>query len=286
MTCPNIDGRVATGGCIYCNRRSFSPSRRQPIESIPAQIDVGIRRLQRRYRCDHFLAYFQPATNTYAPVDRLESVFQAALQVPQIVGLAIGTRPDCVPPPVLNLIERLGRQTYVSVEYGMQTIDDRLLNWINRGHDHRSFVDAVKRSRNRGFRVCAHVILGLPGQSREDVCDTAREVARLGLDGVKIHNLYAVRDTPLADLVRDGSVCLMSQEEYVGAVVDFLEWLPPYCVVERISGDAPPSYLVGPSWCLEKQAVRAAVEAQLEARDTYQSRLYSGAPLLRWPPLG
>jgi uncharacterized protein len=274
MTCPNIDGTVATGGCIYCNRRSFSPSRRTSIRAIPAQIEAGISRLQRRYRCDHFIAYFQPATNTYAPIERLESVFQAALQVPQVVGLAIGTRPDCVAPPVVELLERLGRQAYVSVEYGMQTIDDRLLSWMNRGHDHRSLIDAVTRSRNRGFRICVHVILGLPGQSLEDVRGTARAIAQLDLDGVKIHNLHAVRDTRLADLVRDGSVRLMSQEDYVRAVVDFLEWLPPHCVVERLSGDAPPDYLVGPQWCLDKQAVRAAIVAQLEHRDTWQSRRY------------
>ena len=275
MTCPNIDGRVATGGCIYCNRRSFSPSRRHSVGSIAAQIEAGIGRLRRRYRCDHFIAYFQPATNTYAPVERLESIFQEALRVPRIVGLAIGTRPDCVPPPVLDLIERLGRQTYVSVEYGMQTIDDRLLNWINRGHDHRSFVDAVMRSHNRGFRVCAHVILGLPDQSLEDVRSTARELARLDLDGVKIHNLHAVRDTRLADLVRNGSLVLMSQGDYVRAVIELLEWLPPHCVVERLSGDAPPEYLVGPHWCLDKRAVRAAIEAELENRRTWQSRRFT-----------
>src|SRR5204863_4356501 len=148
-----------------------------------------------------FLAYFQPATNTYAPVDRLRPLYEEALAHPQVVGLVIGTRPDCVPDDVLALIEELATEYYVAVEYGMQTMHDRSLDWMNRGHHHDATIDAIERSRGRGFEICGHVILGLPGESHEDMLATAREIARLRLDAVKIHNLYAVKNTPLADQV-------------------------------------------------------------------------------------
>lgn len=278
FTCPNVDGTVAIGGCSFCDNRSFSPSRRVRRRSISEQIDDGIRRLSLRYRAEQFLAYFQPATNTYAPVEVLRPLYEAALAHPRVVGLAIGTRPDCVPDGVLELLGELAARRYLSVEYGLQTIHDRSLDWMNRGHHHDAFVDAVARSRGRGFEICAHVMLGLPGESREDMLATAAEVARLRLDAVKIHNLYAVRNTPLADEVAAGKVRLMERDEYISVLVDFLERLPSDCVVERVSGDAPPDYFIGPAWCLDKPAVRAALDAELLRRDTWQGRLAEIAP--------
>ncbi len=296
FTCPNVDGTVAKGGCVFCDNRSFSPSRRLPRTSIAGQIDEGIRRLKWRYDVDRFLAYFQPATNTYAPVDRLRPLYEQALAHPKVVGLAIGTRPDCVPDEVLDLLEELtGRssrhapravdgtrsvpttlagRTYLSVEYGLQTIHDRTLDWMNRGHHYDAFVDAVERSRGRGFEICAHVMLGLPGESRGDMLATAREVARLRLDAVKLHNLYVVHGTPLAEQYAAGQVKLLERDEYVQTVVDFLELLPPECVVERVSGEAPPDYLVAPAWCLDKDSLRRALEAEFCRRDTWQGRCY------------
>jgi radical SAM protein (TIGR01212 family) len=272
FTCPNVDGTVAVGGCVFCDNRSFSPSRRLPRTSITGQIDEGIRRLQMRYPAKQFLAYFQPATNTYAPVDRLRRLYEEALAHPDVVGLAIGTRPDCVPDDVLDLLAEFAGRAYLSVEYGLQSIHDRSLDWMNRGHHYDAFLDAIARSRGRGFEICAHVILGLPGESHEDMLATAREVARLRLDAVKLHNLYAVRNTPLADQVADGSVRLMERDDYIRTVVDFLELLPPDCIVERIHGDAPPDYLIGPSWCLDKNGVRQALDAEFQRRDTWQGR--------------
>lgn len=272
FTCPNIDGTVATGGCVFCDNRSFSPSRRLTRRSICEQIDEGIRRMQARYDCEHFVAYFQPATNTYAPVDRLRQAYEQALSHPRIVALAVGTRPDCVPDEVLDLLSDLARRTYLSVEYGMQTMHDRSLDWMNRGHPHAAMVDAMQRSRGRGFEICAHVILGLPGESREDILATARELVRLEVSAVKIHNLYAVRNTPLAEQVQRGEVQLMERAEYVDTVIEFLELLPPQMVVERISGDAPPKYFVAPAWCLDKPAFRAALDAEFRRRDTWQGK--------------
>ncbi|MCI0493222.1 MAG: TIGR01212 family radical SAM protein, partial [Planctomycetes bacterium] len=286
FTCPNVDGTVATGGCTFCDNRSFSPSRRLPRTDIRGQIDQGIARMRLRYRkCRDFLAYFQPATNTYAPVDRLRTVYEEAIAHPQVVGLVIGTRPDCVPDGVLDLLEELAarprhmdeplrdseaavseKPPYVSVEYGMQTMHDRSLDWMNRGHHHDAMIDAVARSRDRGFEIGAHVILGLPGETHGDMLANARELGRLGIDAVKIHNLYCVKNTPLADQAARGEVRLMERAEYVCTLVDFIELLPPTMIVDRISGDAPPDYFVGPSWCLDKPAVKAAVLAEFERR--------------------
>lgn len=277
FTCPNVDGTVTTGGCTFCDNRSFSPSRRLPRMPISAQIDEGISRIRRRYPARRFLAYFQPATNTYAPVERLESLYAQALAHPDVVGLVIGTRPDCVPDEVLELLQSLAARQYVSVEYGLQTMHDRSLDWMNRGHHYDAFLDAIERSRGRGFEICAHVILGLPGESAEDMLATARELARLGIDAVKIHNLYAVKHTRLAEQVLSGEVRLMERDAYIRAVVDFLELLPPSCIVERVSGDAPPDYLIGPAWCLDKPGLRTALDDELGRRDTWQAKRFQQA---------
>jgi radical SAM superfamily enzyme len=314
FTCPNVDGTVATGGCTFCDNRSFSPSRRLPRTSILGQIDQSIARMRLRYRnCRDFLAYFQPATNTYAPVERLRIVYEEALSHPQVVGLVIGTRPDCVPDEVLDLLQNLatkpGRHVaeflrskihrgenselevtesdsavfatanlrsekppYVAVEFGMQTMHNRSLDWMNRGHHHDAMVDAVARGRSRGFEIGAHVILGLPGESHDDMMQTAHEVGQLGIDAVKIHNLYCVKHTPLADQVARGEVQLMERAEYVRTVVDFIELLPPTMIVDRISGDAPPDYFIGPTWCLDKPAVKAAILAEFDRRKSWQGK--------------
>ena len=276
FTCPNVDGTVAIGGCTFCDNRSFSPSRRIPKTDIRDQIDVGIENLKRRYRCEKFIAYFQPATNTYGAIDRLRPLYFEALSDPRIVGMAIGTRTDCVPDEVLDLLEEVAGHTYLSVEYGMQTVHNRSLEWMNRGHDHEATVDAIERSRNRGFEVCLHIMLGLPGESYEDMMATAEEVARLKVDAVKIHNLYAVKKTPLGEQVERGEIDLLQRDEYIHTLVDFLERIPTTNVVERISGEAPPEYLVGPDWCLDKSAIRLALDAELLKRDSFQGK--------RWRP--
>jgi len=277
FTCPNVDGSVAVGGCTFCDNRSFSPSRRLPRASINDQLDEGIRQLRRRYtRCQKFIAYFQPATNTYGPIDKLRRVYEEALQHPLVVGMAIGTRPDCVDPDILDLLQEIAGRTYLSVEYGLQTIHNRSLDWMNRGHHYDAFVDAMQRSRDRGFEICAHVILGLPGESWSDMMATADELARWQIDAVKIHNLYAVKNTVLADQLARGDVQLMQRDAYIATLIDFLERLPPRTIVERVSGDAPPDYLIGPMWCLDKNGLKRALEHEFAKRDTWQGRLFDG----------
>jgi len=276
FTCPNVDGTVAKGGCTFCDNRSFSPSRRLPRAGILGQIDQSILRMRKRYKnCENFIAYFQPATNTYAPVEQLRPLYEEALSHPQVVAMAVGTRSDCVPDDVLDLLQEFAERAPLSVEYGMQTMHNRSLQWMNRGHDHQSFLDAVERSHGRGFEICAHVMLGLPGESHDDMLATARELARVNLDAVKIHNLYCVKNTPLADQVAAGEVQLIEHDDYVRTVVDFIELLPPTMIIERISGDAPPDYFVGPEWCLDKSGVKTAIEEEFARRDTWQGKRYS-----------
>ncbi len=279
FTCPNVDGSVATGGCNFCDNRSFSPSRRVPRQGVWEQIDDGIRRLKRRYKADRFLAYFQPGTNTYAPIERLRPLYQAALTHPKVVGLAIGTRPDCLPPEVVDLLAEIADRTYLSLEIGVQTTHDRSLAWMNRGHGFDVVPPAVERCRQRSIPTCAHIILGLPGENRDDMLATARQIGQLGFDAVKIHNLYAVHRTPLGDDVLAGRMRLLERDEYVRLVVDFLELLPPHCLIERLGGDAPPDYLIGPSWCLDKPSLRRAIAAEFAGRATWQGRLHQSLAL-------
>ena len=259
FTCPNVDGTVATGGCTFCDNRSFSPSRRLPRAGIRGQIDQSIERMRLRYRkCNDFLAYFQPATNTYAPVERLRPFMKKRSRIRRSSDWRLARGPiACRMMCSILLGQRFAQLARtLSVEYGMQTIHDRSLDWMNRGHHHDAMLDAIERSRGRGFEIGAHAILGLPGESHDDMLATARELGRLGIDAVKIHNLYCVKNTPLADQVARGEVRLMERAEYVRTLVDFIELLPPTMIVDRISGDAPPDYFIGPTWCLDKPAVR------------------------------
>jgi uncharacterized protein len=278
LGCPNRDGKVGRGGCIFCDPESFSPSRRLNLSSITAQLEEGMRQSLVRFPSQRFIAYFQPGTNTYGPFDRLQASYEEALAHPKVVGLAVGTRPDCVSDEVLDLLADLSRRTFVQIEYGLQSSHDRSLRWMNRGHQFDAFLDAVRRSRQRALNVSVHVILGLPGESREEMTATARELAKLEIHSVKLHNLFAVKNTPLAKMVEGGEVVLPAMADYVGCVVDFLELTPAGVVIERLCGDAPRQYLIGPSWCADKSAVKRAVEAEFQRRGTRQGSVAPSCP--------
>ena len=280
FSCPNTDGAVGIGGCIFCNNKSFAPSRRLLTRenraiSIQRQIEEGIRQLRRRYKADKFIAYFQPSTNTYDTPARLESVYRSALEHPDIIGLAIGTRPDTLPETVLDLLESISRDHWIQLEIGLQSTHNRSLNFLQRGHDYETFLDAFERSRKHKLRLGVHLILGLPGETQADLWETAEEMARLKPESVKLHNLYVVRKTRLADLWRSGDLHLPDLEDYASLVVDFLERLPPDIVIERISGEADNDWLLAPDWIRIKHSARNAVDQEFRRRNSFQGSRFS-----------
>ena len=272
FTCPNRDGTVAVGGCIYCNNASFSPGNRRL--SITAQLEQGKRFLRQRYGAQKFIAYFQAYTNTYGDVQVLQSFYDEALACEDIVGLAIGTRPDCVPEGVLDLLADYAARTYLWLELGLESGYDQTLALLNRGHTVADFDDAVRRAQQRHLQLCAHVILGLPGESPSDMLATVRYLAALRLDAVKLHHLHVVRHTVLEKLYHQGKVPLLNLDEYASLVVDCLEVLPPAMIIMRLMGDAPQTMLVAPTWSLDKRAALQHIQQELERRDTYQGRQY------------
>lgn len=273
FTCPNVDGTVALGGCVYCDNRSFNPNRREPRVPIPLQVERGVERVEQRFSPDDFLVYFQAATNTYAPVEKLRRLYDEATQHPRVVGLIVGTRPDCVPNDVLDLLESYAERMFVAVEYGLQSIHQRSLDWMNRGHDVACFFDAVERTRGRNIDVSAHVILGLPGESTADMLASADAVAASGINGVKIHNLHVVDGTPMEEQFKDGDVKILEADEYLEILIAFLERMPADMVIHRITGDAPPEYLVAPVWVKQKASFMQRLERELADRNTWQGRL-------------
>jgi hypothetical protein len=272
FTCPNRDGALAVGGCIYCNNASFSPGNRRL--SVPAQLEQGKRFLRQRYGAQKFIAYFQAYTNTYGDVRLLKNLYDTALASDDIIGLSIGTRPDCVPDAVLDLLADYAARTYLWLELGLESGHDQTLALLNRGHTVAAFDDAVRRAQQRRLRLCAHVILGLPGESSAAMLETAQHLAALGLDAVKLHHLHVVRHTVLEKMYQRGEVSLLSMDAYAALVVDCLEVLPPEMIIMRLLGDAPRATLVAPLWSLHKQPVLQRIGQELERRHTYQGRHY------------
>ncbi len=272
FTCPNRDGTKGTGGCIYCYSGSdYDVEKRK--KSVEEQIAEGIERVRKRYGAEKFLVYFQAYTNTYAPPSQLKPVYDTVRKFPEVVGLIVGTRPDCVPDETLELIASYSEDYLVWIEYGLESSHFKSLRWMNRGHGVSDFVDAVLRTKKfKGIKTCAHVILGLPTEDYEDMMETADFLASLRLDGVKIHPLHVIKNTKLEEIYLRERFPLLSLEEYVDLVVDFIERLPEKTVIQRITGEAPENLLVGPAWCShrEKNRVINLIRKRFEERDTYQ----------------
>lgn len=274
FTCPNRDGNVAVGGCTYCNNASHTPRTYRPRMSIREQLELGIEAVRRRHKAEKFVAYFQSYTNTYGPVSELERLYQDALDVPGVIGLAVATRPDCVPDEVLDLIADISRHTYVWLELGLESMHDKTLQWVNRGHDLMAFVDAAERSKRKGLRLAVHLILGFPTETCEEMLLTPALLNGLGIDGVKLHNLHVIKHTALERIYRSGAFDLLTREAYVSLVVDFLELLRPEIVVQRLTGETYRDLTVAPDWSVNKIGVLNAIHAELERRDTWQGRVF------------
>ena len=271
FTCPNRDGTKGVGGCIYCDARGSGAYHIRGT-TIDEQIQQGMAFARKRYGARKFIVYFQAYTNTYAPVERLASLYEKALAHPDVVGLAIGTRPDCVPEPVLDLIAGYARTHYVWIEYGLQSARDDTLKAIHRGHTVAEFVDAVQRTKARRILICAHIMLGLPDESEEDMMATAELVAGLDLDGIKIHLTYVPKGTALETMYRQRTYVPLEMERYVALACDVLERIPERMVVQRITGEAPEDILVAPKWCRDKRNVLETIRSELIRRDSWQGR--------------
>ncbi|MBU1052962.1 MAG: TIGR01212 family radical SAM protein [Proteobacteria bacterium] len=272
--CPNRDGTISNGGCIYCNARGSGTGAHAKGLSITQQLIAGKAAVSKRFKTKNFIAYFQAFSNTYASYEKLKSFYDEALSVENIAGLAIGTRPDCINDSVLKLLENYAKNYHIWVEYGLQSIHDETLLLINRGHDFNCFVNAVNMTKGRGIKICAHVILGLPGEEKTHMLKTAKALAKLKIDGIKLHLLYVVKGTKMEDLYLSGNYRCLEQDEYAQLVCDFIELLPENVVIHRLTGDPHPKELLAPLWSLEKPETLFLIKDILENRNSRQGKFY------------
>lgn len=270
FTCPNRDGTLGAAGCIYCNNESFRPSECRTEIPIREQIRNGIRYLSMRYSAEKFLVYFQPFTNTYAPVRDLERMYREALSLPSVIGLAIGTRPDCVDEEKVGLLEELARDNFILVEYGLQSIHDKSLQYILRGHDYRSFLDALDLTNGKGIHIGAHIIVGFPTETRDETLAMADELSTLPIGFLKIHQLQVVKNTPLAAQYLEKPFPTFGYNEYLDFLVDFIERLSPGIVLQRLFALSPDDILVAPRWGRTRQEILRDIKERFTERDALQ----------------
>lgn len=272
FTCPNRDGYVARGGCIYCDGRGSKLRQQGELPAVAEQIASGKKYYTKQ--AAKFIAYFQTFTNTYAPVERLRSIYDEALAQEDIIGLSIGTRPDCLGPDVVALLNGYAQQYHVWVELGLQSVHDKTLQFINRGHNFQQFLDAVNVLTGGKLNICVHIIIGLPGESEEDVLTTARTLAAMPVSGIKIHSLLALEGSALGEMYKKGDVKMISKENYVSLVADVLEVLPPEMVIQRLTADGYRDIFLAPGWAMNKLDVLNSINKELERRDSYQGKKF------------
>jgi radical SAM protein (TIGR01212 family) len=270
--CPNRDGTRGEGGCIFCSPASSDPLGYSPGMPLSHQLAWGAEYIRERHEVEKFIAFFSDYSATYAGVGKLEALYDEALSYPGVVGLAIGTRPDCLSPEILDLLEETATRTFLWVELGIQSASDRSLRRLNRGHTVAEAREAISKLLERRIAVSGHIILGLPGEEEADMLATAAFLGETGVHGAKIHNLHVLEGTALAEMYREGACRVMELQEYAQLAVTFIEHLPQRIVIQRVSGEAPRRFTVAPSWSVNKLAVMNAVQAELERRDTWQGR--------------
>lgn len=277
FTCPNRDGRVGTGGCTYCNNQTFNPDYCVTDKSVAQQLEEGKAFFSRKYPDVKYLAYFQAYTNTYDSVENLRLKYEEALQVSDVVGLVIGTRPDCMSEALLDYLSEVNRRTFLLVEYGVESVYDATLKRINRGHTHAQTVDAIIRTAARGIRVGAHVILGLPGESQSEMLHEASVLSSLPLTTLKLHQLQLIKGTRMADeyFADSSDFHLFSADEYIDLVIDFVERLRPDIVLERFVSQSPSSLLAVQGWGLKNHEFVDKVRRRMDERNAFQGRLFT-----------
>lgn len=273
FTCPNKDGTKGSGGCVYCSPEALVPRDYAGAIDIGAQLRLGIDKVRRRHKAEKFIAYFQMNTNTHASIDRLRGIYDGAI-IPEVAAIAISTRPDCLSDDVVGLLSGIKAKRPVWLELGLQSSNDATLELINRGHSAADFSLAVKRARLAGIDVCAHVIIGLPGEDRSDVLSTVRFLADLDVWGVKFHQLQVLKDTAIEAVYLKGGIKPLELEEYASVVVDSLELLSPSTVIHRLSGDAPERLVVAPRWGVNKFIIDELIVEMMRKRGTRQGAKY------------
>ena len=278
FTCPNRDGTKGWGGCTYCNNQTFVPEYCKPVKSITQQLDEGVNFFRHKYKSQYYLAYFQSYTNTYDSFEKLKSLYEEALHHPKIKGLVIGTRPDCVSEDLLDYFERISKNSYVLIEYGIESTSDATLEFIRRGHDFACAEFAVKETARRGIKTGAHLILGLPFESKEIILEHADKISRLPLTTLKLHQLQIVIGTVMAVQYRQHPEWfqLFTVDEFVDLVVDFLERLSPNIAVERFVSQSPEGLVIAPQWKIKNFEITSKIEKQLIKRNTFQGRCWKG----------
>lgn len=274
FTCPNRDGVRAFGGCTFCDERGSGAPTIKTALSIKNQLESGMARIRKRFKAGKFISYFQAFTNTYAPEGVLKELYDIALEPEDVVGLAIGTRPDCVDDNILDLIKTYDEKTYVFLELGVQSIHNVTLEKINRGHTGEEFFDAVERAQKRGLKVATHLIFGLPDETDEMMMETVRRIAPLGLTAIKIHQLCIYKGTPMEEDYRAGRLKTMEEDHYVKLVADALEMLPPDIVIMRLVAEGSQDEIIAPVWAFDKERIMQKIEAELTRRGTKQGSRY------------
>ena len=274
FSCPNRDGHISTGGCIFCDEGgSFSQAHSNRL-SVEEQVIVGAQTLATRFKAQKFMSYFQAYSNTYKPVNELEKIYSSSLKYKDVVGLSIGTRPDCIDEDKLKLISSYKDDYYTWIEYGLQTIHDKTLKKINRGHDFDTFLRAYEKTKEYGINVCVHVIFGM-WETHDEMMQTAQKLAELGIDGVKIHMLVALEGTKLANMYQNNEIDFMSEEEYINTVCDFLEYLPQSTTIHRLAGNGLKKELIAPRWIGKKLDCLNKIDREFLRRNSWQSYRYS-----------
>lgn len=274
FTCPNRDGAVAKGGCIFCSSRGSGDFAGDRKLDLKQQFWEVKEKMHQKWPKAKYIGYFQAFTNTYAPASVLKEMYETILEEEGVVGLAIATRPDCLPDDVLNLLEETNDKSNLWIELGLQTIHENTQKLINRGHDYDVFLDGINKLRERNINIIVHIIVNLPGEGYEEMMATAKAVAKLPVQGIKIHMLHLMKHTPMVKLYEEGKLNFMNRETYTKLVVDILEILPPEMIVHRLTGDAPPELLIEPKWTLKKWEVLNGIDKELEQRNTWQGKYY------------
>jgi len=274
FTCPNRDGTASTGGCIYCDGRGSRLRQAGPLPSVSEQICRGKEYYRTHRNAGKFVAYFQTFTNTYGPIEKLKMLYDEALAEDDVVGLSVGTRPDCIPDDVIDLFQDYAKHSHVWLELGLQSIHNRTLQYINRGHSVETYFDAVRRASGKNIHICTHIIVGLPEETPEDIMETAKVIATLPIQGIKIHLLLALMGTKMGDLYEQGKIFLLEKNEYVRIVCDILEILPPEMVIQRLTADGYRDIFLAPRWAIHKMEVLNGIDQELEKRNTFQGRRF------------